>query len=285
MHARISQALFVMKTTKNETKTTVIIGGNGKTGRRVKERLQNKNLKVRAVSRSSEIPFDWYNSSTWAPAIKDAQSIYLTYHPDLSVPGAAEQIKQLTDLAITEGVQRIVLLSGRGEPQVQPAEDAIKQSGLEYTILQCSFFAQNFLEGVLAPVEGKIYFPAGDVKEPFIDCNDIADAVVAALLTDNYIGKTYELTGPRSISYHEVANILSEVMGQQIQYIPVSFEQYAEILRPHMPPEFVDHLIDLFKWVTDGHNSHTTNDIQQLIGRKATDFKDYATSAINGEIS
>lgn len=167
--------------TDSKSETTVIIGGNGKTGRRVAQRLEAMGRPARPVSRSSEVRFDWHDPATWAPALRGASSMYLTYYPDLSVPGAAERVDGVCRVAVDEGLERVVLLAGRGEPQVAPAEDAVRASGLAHTILECAFFSQNFSEGVALPVDGVIPFPAGDTPEPFVDCDDIADVAVAAL--------------------------------------------------------------------------------------------------------
>ena len=214
-------------TTPLQTPTTVVVGGRGKTGRRVVERLRAKGLPVRPVSPSAAIPFDWEDEASWGPALRGAEALYLTYYPDLAVPGAAEHVRRLSARAVAEGVRHIVLLAGRGEPQVHPAEDAVRASGASWTILECAFFMQNFDEGLLAPQGDTIAFPAGGVREPFIDCDDIADVAVAAL-TDPaaHAGQTYELTGPRLLTFGEATEHLARATGRPLRYLPVSFEQY-----------------------------------------------------------
>src|SRR5688572_4500655 len=190
---------------------TLILGGNGKTGSRVAQRLIARGLPVRLASRSTSPAFDWEDPGTWAAALQGVESIYLTYFPDLAVPGAAEHVRQLTQLAVEHGVRRIVLLGGRGEPQVAPAEQAVRDAGVTYTILQCAFFFQNFSEGAMAPPPDstELMFPGGSVAEPFIDADDIADVAVAALTDDAHAGKTYELTGPRLVTFAEVVAEIS----------------------------------------------------------------------------
>ena len=97
------------------TKTTLVLGGTGKTGRRVAKRLTARGLPVRIGSRSREHPFDWEDQATWAPALDGMGSVYLSYYPDLGVPGAAETVGSFADLAVKTGVRRLVLLAGRGE--------------------------------------------------------------------------------------------------------------------------------------------------------------------------
>ncbi len=266
--------------TNSTKKLTVIIGGKGKTGRRVADRLRAMELPVRAVSPSTEVPFDWNEEATWPPALAGASSLYLTYHPDLAVPGAAASVRSLSRVAVGSGIEKIVLLAGRGEPQVHPAEDAVRASGAAWTILECGFFMQNFSEGVLAPQSDTIVFPAGDVREPFIDCDDIADVAVAALIDDVHVGKTYELTGPRLMTYGEATAELAAAIGRPLRYLSVTFEQYAQGLAEHFPPPVVEFFIDLFRFLLDGHNAYVTSDVECVLGRPARDFQDFARSAV-----
>ncbi|MFK7989472.1 MAG: NmrA family transcriptional regulator [Sandaracinaceae bacterium] len=258
---------------------TVILGGAGKTGRRVASQLAAKSVATRLVSRSTEVPFDWADEQTYRGAVRGATSMYLTYYPDLAMPGAAEQVDAVSRIAVEEGVQRIVLLAGRGEPQVHPAEDAVKQSGAEWSILECAFFAQNFSEGALSPRDGVVAFPAGDIAEPFIDCDDIADVAVAALTEDRHVGQTYELTGPRALGWAEATQAIASASGQPLRYVPVSFEQYAEALAAHMPSPHVEFLVGLFRFLLDGHNTPTADGVERALGRPARDFQTYARGA------
>ncbi len=169
-----------------------------------------------------------------------------------------------------------MLLAGRGEPQVHPAEDAVRESGAAWTILECSFFMQNFTEGLLAPKGDTVTFPAGDVREPFIDCEDIADVAVAALMDDAHIGKTYELTGPRSITFAEATETLSRATGRPLRFVPVTFEHFAQVLAEDLPPPVVEFFIDLVRFLTDGHNDYVTDTVEKVLGRPARDIRDFA---------
>lgn len=265
--------------TQNDERTTVIIGGKGKTGRRVAERLWALGRRVRPVSPSAAVPFDWNDEATWSVALEGASALYLTYHPDLAVPGAAEQVRRLSRVAVGAGIDRIVLLAGRGEPQVHAAEDAVRTCGAAWTILECAFFMQNFTEGLLVPDGDAIAFPGGEVREPFIDCDDIADVVVAALTDDAHVGETYELTGPRSMTFQEATAELARASGRPLRYLPVSFEQYAEGMAEHFPPPVVEFFIDLFRFLLDGHNANVVGDVERVLGRPARDFSDFAETA------
>ena len=259
--------------------TTLIVGGNGKTGRRVAERMRARGLPFRLASRSSAPAFDWNDESTWATALEGTRAAYLTYAPDLAVPWAAEHLRRFVQRAVGAGVENLVLLSGRGEPQVHPAEEAVRRSGVAFTIIEAAFFAQNFSEGLLAPADGEIVFPAGEVAEPFVDADDIADVAVAALTEDNHAGKTYELTGPRLLTFDAVAREIAAASGRPMRYRPVSSVEYAALLAPYMPAPEVAFLVELFAYLTDGHNAHLADGVECALGRPPRDFRDFARAA------
>jgi uncharacterized protein YbjT (DUF2867 family) len=264
------------------SKTTAILGGAGKTGRRVADRLTARGLPSRLASRSTAIPFDWQDESTWEAAIADAGALYLSYFPDLAVPGAAEHVRRLTALAADSGVGRLVLLAGRGEPQVRPAEDAVRECGVPFTILECAFFDQNFDEGWVQPVGDVIAFPGGSTPEPFIDCDDIADVAVEALTDPRHDGRTYELTGPRTLGFAEAVDTLARSSGRPLRYANVSLEEYGELLGRELPPDMVKFFLELFGSLMDGHNAYTTDDVRRVLGREPRDFADYARRVAGG---
>lgn len=268
--------------TNSNSNTTVILGGAGKTGRRVADRLAAKGLASRLASRSTAIPFDWNDENTWEAAVAGAGAVYLTYYPDLAVPGAAAHVQKLASLAADSGVGRLVLLAGRGEPQVHPAEDAVRESGVPFTILECAFFDQNFDEGWVQPVDDVIAFPGGTTLEPFIDCDDIADVAVEALTDARHDGQTYELTGPRLLTFGEAVETLAQASGRPLRYAAVSFEQYGELLSHDLPPDEVKFFLELFGWLMDGHNAFTTDGVKRVLGREPRDFRDYARAAAGG---
>ncbi len=269
------------KSTKpdSQTGTTLILGGKGKTGSRVAQRLSERGVPVRIASRSGAQPFDWNDPSNWAAALRGVRSMYVTYFPDLAVPDAAAHMRQLSTLAAGGGVERIVLLSGRGEHQVFPAEDAVRESGVDFTILRAAWFSQNFSEGHLLPQGGELAFPASDVAEPFIDIDDIADVAVAALTEPGHTGMIYELTGPRLLTFAEAVAEIGRASGQSMRYVPISSEEYARVLAEHVPADYVDFLIDLFRHVLDGHNAHVTDGVQRALGREPRDFSEFARAA------
>jgi uncharacterized protein YbjT (DUF2867 family) len=259
--------------------TTLVIGGTGKTGRRLVERLKAQSVPVRVGSRSSERPFDGENRATWAPALQGVESAYVSYYPDLAAPGATDAIRAFCEVAVAHGVRRLVLLSGRGETEAQLCEGIVRSSGAEWTVLRASWFSQNFSESFfLEPLlAGELALPAGNVGEPFIDTDDIADVAAAVLTQEGHAGKLYEITGPRLWTFAEATAEIARATGRQIRYRQISGERFNEELRnAATPPELADFLAYLFHEVLDGRNASVTDGVQQVLGRPARDFADYA---------
>ena len=263
-------------------KPTLVLGGTGKTGRRVVDRLAARGLPVRIGSRSGEPPFDWDDRATWAPALQGVESVYISYYPDIAVPGAVETVGSFAELAVATGVPRLVLLSGRGEREAELAEQAVLESGSDPTILRSTWFNQNFSESYFLDylLEGEVALPAGDIGEPFVDADDIADVAVAALTDDRHIGQLYELTGPRLLSFAEAVAEIADATGREIRYAPISLEMFeSELTALGIPADVVDQLTYLFGEVLDGRNAHLADGVQRALGRQPRDFRDYARDA------
>ena len=265
-----------------QQKTTLVLGGSGKTGRRVAQRLGECGLPVRIGSRSAHPPFDWEDQATWAPALRDAGSAYVTYYPDVSLPQAPGAIGSFTELALASGVRRLVMLSGRGEETAEVCEKITQDSGAEWTIIRASWFAQNFSEDYLLEpvVSGEVALPAGDIAEPFVDVDDIADIAVAALTDDGHVGRLYEVTGPRPLTFAEAIAEIAKATGRNLRFVQVSPEQYAAAAAAQgVPAEVIELLTYLFTTVLDGRNARVTDGVRRALGREPRDFADYARDA------
>jgi uncharacterized protein YbjT (DUF2867 family) len=260
------------------TNPILLLGGTGKTGRRVSERLAAQGIDVRIGSRRGTPPFDWTAESTWAPVLRGVRAAYVTYYPDLGFPDATEKVGAFARLAAESGVEHLVLLSGRGEEVAQAGERVLQGAGTSWTIVRSSWFNQNFSEDFLLPpvLSGSIALPAGDMVEPFTDADDVAAVVAAALSDPRHRGQVYELTGPRPLGFVDVAAELSRATGRTITYTPITAEQYRAVLRDlDMPIEFGD----LFTDILDGRNADVTDGVQRALGRPAKDFAAYAREA------
>jgi uncharacterized protein YbjT (DUF2867 family) len=260
----------------------LIIGGSGKTGARVNAQLVARGIVTRAVSRSSAIPFDWNHPETWGPALDGASKAYVTYQPDLAVADSAEAIAGLSHIAREKGLEQIVLLSGRGEPGAQRAEAALQAAGVRWTIVRASWFNQNFSEGYLVDSvrAGGLALPAGAVPEPFIDVDDIADVVVAALTDERHASKLYEVTGPRALTFAEAVAEIAAAAGRPIRYTQVAPEDFAAAMRQAgVPGDTIALLNELFTVVLDGRNAQVMPGVEEALGRPARDFADWAHRA------
>jgi uncharacterized protein YbjT (DUF2867 family) len=265
-----------------QPKPTLVLGGTGKTGRRVVDRLTRLERPVRVGSRQGDPPFDWTDRSTWEPTLDGVASAYVSYYPDLTVPGAVDAIGAFARLAVARDVSRLVFLSGRGEHEAARAERAVVDAGAAVTIIRSTWFAQNFSEDYLLDDirSGVVALPAGDTPEPFVDVDDIADIAVAALTDDRHIGQTYEVTGPQALSFAEAVAVIAAATGRDIRYVPVSTEEHAAASLAHgVPEEIVELLTYLFAEVLDGRNSHVTDGVHRALGRPPNDFTSYARAA------
>ena len=259
----------------------LVLGATGKTGKRVVDRLTAAGRPVRAASRSGETRFDWENEATWAPALDGVDAVYITYYPDLAFPGAADTVGRFADLAVANGVRRLVLLSGRGEEGARQAEVRVENSGADWTLVRCAFFDQNFEEAFVDAVRsGRLAVPGGDTAEPFLDADDIADVVFAALTEDRHIGQLYELTGPRLLTFSDVAAELSTAVGHEVQYLSVTPSEFAsDLVTAGFPEGEAVPISELFTEVLDGRNASLTDGVQRALHRSPRDFADYARDA------
>ncbi|MEP4196833.1 MAG: NmrA family NAD(P)-binding protein [Aliishimia sp.] len=259
----------------------LIIGATGKTGSRVAVRLEKKGFAIRRGSRGADIPFDWDAPETWKPALSGVSKAYVTYFPDLAFPGAVEKLEAFVSVATEIGLAHIVLLSGRGEHFASMGEDVVRNSGLPFTIVRAAWFAQNFSEGYLRdPILGGVLpMPGGDIAEPIIDIDDIADVVVAALTQEGHLGKRYEVSGSRLMTFAEMSEVLSTTLGRQIQYIPISFEEFHTNVAASGDDFVADVFTKIARETLDGRNAYVADGVEEALCRKPRDFADFAAGA------
>ncbi|MDF8263710.1 NmrA family NAD(P)-binding protein [Luteipulveratus flavus] len=269
-------------TTTAATGTIALTCPRGKTGRDVLAALTAHGAPVRPVGRSERTPFDWTDPDTWRPAVAGARAAYLVYQPDLAMPGSDEAIARLARIAAGEGVEHLVLLSGRNEPGAQAAEQALRESGLAWTLVTSSFFAQNFTEGLWhqAVLEGRITIPSPDVPEPFVDTADVAAVVTAALLDERHRDRQYEVSGPAALTFADAAERISAATGRPVEAEQVSPEVFViGLVRLGLPREDADGLAWLFEQILDGRNSAPVDGVRQALGRPARSFDDVVADA------
>jgi uncharacterized protein YbjT (DUF2867 family) len=255
--------------------TILITGGTGKTGNRVTHRLTELGHSVRAVTRHSEPPFDWHDDTTWDAAITGCTSAYLTFQPDLALPGADGVIGAFARRAVVLGCTRLVLLSGRGEDGARRSEAALIAAGADWTILRSAFFFQNFTEAFWAEeiAAGSLTMVESTVGEPFVDADDIADVAVATLLDPAHVGRIHELSGPRLITFEDVANEISKVTGRSLAFQQLPVRDYvAALVSAGLTQDDATGLASVFDEVLDGRNAHLESGVAEVLGRQPRDF-------------
>lgn len=259
----------------------LIIGATGKTGRRVLHRLSERNLPVRPVSRSTDIPFDWDDATTWPAALNGVRKAYVSVFPDLAFPGAVEKVRHFCRVAAEAGLEHLVLLSGRGEAHAREGEKVVEGSGIGYTLIRAAWFAQNFSEGYLRDpiLQGVLPMPGGDVQEPIIDIDDIADVATAALTEEGHLGQLYEVTGPRLMGFADMADALGRAIGTQIQHIPITFEDFHASVAQAGGAEVADVFTAIARETLDGRNAVVCDGVQRALGRPPRDFTTFAQAA------
>jgi len=268
-----------MTQTMQQQPPVLVLGGTGKVGRRVAARLTARGVPVRIGARTAVPTFDWNDPATWPGILTGEQSVFISYAPDIAVPGAPQAVAEFTEQAAAHGATRVVLLSGRGEQEAEAAERLVQDGPLPWTILRCSWFAQNFSENfLLDPVlGGEVALPVDTVTEPFVDCDDIAEVATEALLDDRHAGELYELTGPRLLTFGDAIGEIARAAGRPIRFITIPLEEFtAGLAAAGLSPDEVSLVSYLFATVLDGRNSSLRNDIERALGRPPRDFADYA---------
>ena len=215
-------------------------------------------------------------------ALLGTTAAYVSFFPDLALPGAPAAVGAFAHEAVAAGVRRLVLLSGRGEEEAQRAERALAGAGADWTVVRASWFAQNFSEGhLLEPVlEGAVALPVGDVPEPFVDADDIADVAVAALTEDGHAGAVYEVTGPRALTFAEAVEEIGRACGRTLTYEPVPMAAYAAaMVEAGIPADVAGLMRYLFAEVLDGRNARPADGVKRALGREPRDFRDWARAA------
>jgi uncharacterized protein YbjT (DUF2867 family) len=259
--------------------TTLVLAGTGKTGRRVAAGLVERDLTVRVGSRRADPPFDWQDHTTWEPALRGMDTAYVAFYPDAAFPGAAKTVGSFAHLAVACGVRRLVLLADRGADEAERCEEAVRDSGAEWTIVRAGFITQNFSEAFLVELvrAGVVALPAGDVAEPFTDAEDIADVAIAALTENGHAGRVHDVTGPRLLTFADAVGEIARITGREVRYLSVTPEQFVSSLTGRgVPAEYATQLANLMVEVFDGRRANVTDTVERILGRPPRDFAEYA---------
>lgn len=265
-----------------KTENILVIGGTGKTGRRIVARLEALGHNVRIGSRSATPAFDWHQPENWEAALMGMDKVYITYQPDLAVPGALEAIEELVKVSRKANIKKLVLLSGKGEREAQLCEQVVIHSGLDYTIVRASWFNQNFSENfLLEPIlDGVVALPQVEAQIPWVDTDDIAEVATKALTEDIHNGQIYELTGPRTLTFKDAVTEIAKASNREITFIPISVQEYGDGMRKAgLPEDFIWLIEYLFTEVLGNPElAEVSHDIEKVLGRKPIDFSEYVTA-------
>ncbi|QNE75699.1 NAD(P)H-binding protein [Streptomyces finlayi] len=273
--------------------SVVVIGGTGKTGRRVVARLREQGVETRAASRSGETPFDWADRSTWRPALAGASAAYI-----VPLDASPSPTPALVEEAVASGVRRLVLLSARGVdvpgyfgasydgngPHME-GETAVRASGVDWTILRPGWFAQNFDEGVFLDgvTSGELALATGDGAAAFVDADDIAAVAVAALTEDGHAGRTYELSGPRALGIGEALAEIEKATGIRSAYVPVGEQEFlAGLVAQGIPEAEAALWADALKPIRTHREAAVADGVRRALGREPRDFTDFVRDAAAG---
>jgi uncharacterized protein YbjT (DUF2867 family) len=281
-----------------DTGKILVTGATGNVGSAVLGNLGTTDVDLRALAHDESkarslkdrgveaVVGELLEPETLIPALEGVSTVLLI------TPIHPEQVTQATNVieAAKESGNdpRIVRLSvhqasheapSRNSRQHAQIEDELRSSGLPYTLLRPQSFMQNTLVTARTVAsEGKIYQPFKDGKLGMIDAWDIGEVAAKVLTEEGHEGAVYTLTGPAAISFYEVAEALSEVLGKEVRYVDISLEDAKRaMLNMGLSEWRADVLIEYAKAHSEGYSNFTTQDVEQLTGQPATSYKEFAT--------
>lgn len=260
----------------------LVTGATGKTGRSLIAQLSAKEIPYRAASRTGERPFDWTRPETWEPALDGVAAVYLVAPPAVDDPYA--KIIDFLTAAQRSGPRRFVFLGMAGLPAGGPAHGQVHQwladNSDDWAVLSPSAFMQNFSEGpLLAGIrdEATFYSNTATGRVGFIDAHDIAAAAFAALTAPGPINSDLVLTGGQTLSYDDVAELISQACGRPITHTHISTEALIErFLARGLPAATAQFLAFGYQTIAGGYQDWTTETFQSLTGKRPATFQAFA---------
>lgn len=265
----------------------LVFAANGNVGQPLVAALLAKGEQVKAASRTGTavggaqgVALDIDDPSTLARAFEGVDRVFL-----LAPTGSLDITGRLLPVieAAAARKAKVVLMTALGVDAdeaipYRQVELALERSGTPFVIVRPNWFADNFHTFWKPGIDhGVIAVPAGDGKTSFIDTRDIAESAAAALTTDRFDGRAFNLTGPEALSYGEAAAVLSRVTGKAIAYTPVDDDGFVGILTDAGVPEpYARFLATLFHPVREGWTARVTGDVETLTGHAPRSLATYA---------
>ncbi|MDJ0762401.1 MAG: SDR family oxidoreductase [Myxococcota bacterium] len=273
----------------------LVVGATGKVGSQVLASLLEQNVSVRAATRQPEaqraltdrgvpvVRLDFDDPSTFDGALDGIKKIFLCAPPGDVAP--EQKLNLFVDAANKHGVSHIALMTAMDVDQdedigLRKVERHVEKSGIGYTFIRPNWFMQNFSAGMMLPSileSSGIFLPAGEAKTSFVDTWDIAEIAVRALTEDGHASAEYTVTGGQALTYGEVAAIISEAAGKEVQYHPISDEQAAQgLAEAGFGPDQIQFMLGLFSMVKQGYTERVVDDVNKVLGRPPGDFANFA---------
>lgn len=272
----------------------LVTGGTGTVGGEVISQLAATGTPFRAMVRSQAkaaamkltgvqfVQGDLAEPRTLAEALRGIDQVFLLCAP---LPNQTELEANMVAAAKAAGVRHIVKLSAMTAdpnsssrfPRIHgQVEQIIRDSGMEWTFLRPTSFMQNLLGLADMIKSGTIYQPAGDSKAGFVDVADIASVAVEALTEPGHEGSAYDITGPELLSYHDVARIVSEVLGRPVGYqdIPPAAARQA-LIGMGLPEWNVDGILELMDQMRAGEYAKLSDAVLEVGKKDPTRLKDF----------
>jgi uncharacterized protein YbjT (DUF2867 family) len=285
----------------------LVIGATSTMGREVVRILAERKIPTRAFSRQPEklevlkklnvetAQGDLSSRKSINAAIEGISKIFLV------TPSHPDQVQwegNVVEIAQKCNIRHIVKLSTLGaNPDSDmlickwhgQSEEQIRASGIPFTFLRAHNFMQNILNFTPSIVENGVFrAPLGEAKLSLVDVRDVAEVAVEVMSEEGHASNIYRMTGPDAISFYQVADILSNLTGKQIQYHPISLEEERKyLIRFGMPTWYAEDLLNLYQQFREGRGARIWNDIEKVLGRPATDFRKFArdyAGVFRGEI-
>jgi ergot alkaloid biosynthesis protein len=270
----------------------LVIGAAGNTGRPIAEGLTQEGFTVRTATRSTRPPvaaaehvrFDWMEASTHDAALDGVERLYALAPPLVDDPSSL--MRPVFEHALAKGVRRIVMLSAsailEGGPGLGQVHHFLRQHAPEWAVLQPSWFMQNFASvqhhhRATLRRDGTLVTATGDGRVGFVDAADIAAVGVRALADAKSHDTGHVITGPRALSYDDIAAILSRVSGRAIRHVHATPEEARRSLRDSgMPDTYAALLTMLDGLIRDGAEDRVTDTVLRITGRPPRDFESFA---------
>lgn len=273
----------------------LLTGATGKTGGASAKALIAKGVPLRAIVRNAEkaaalkaagvelVIGDVTDRAVLEKALTGVDKALMT------MPNGEKQLdleKQFVDVAKSKGVKHVVKMSSMEAvpnatapiPKIHYAsEQYLKQSGLAWTLIKPNFFMQNLLgAGGTIKEQGKFFFPFAQGKTVMIDTRDIGVCVAAVMTGAGHEGQAYELTGPEELSFADVADRFSKVLGRKIEYVHMPMPAYRQVLARFLTNEWhLNAVCALFQEIADGQDLHLTGAVQKLTGKPPTSLEQF----------